>query len=313
MKFSFNVVPLVDIDFDDEWNLHPWELNDIPSSLKESLRNNKIIHPPMVLRISPNRYSVVHGFKRLLFYKKYIPDQDPVCLILAESTEPAAILKLLLIDQLSYSPLSLAEKGQFLKIAKRFVDIDYILKEFFPHLELPQKRSTFDEVINIHEQHREIVTAIHNGQLNEKTAPEIIRLPDPRDRLTMVRFFRQLMMGTGKQRKFFILLRDLASRENTTITEYLTDQLIQNILRQKKMNNPQKVRHLGKLLQNRLTPSLNCAEEDFQKFTQTLGLPGNCSLNHSKSFEKNGVTLSIFFDNTTDCENSWYKIRKFLT
>jgi len=312
MSFTYDQIPLESIDFCTDWNLHPWELYHISKALHESFSTTGIIHPPIVIPTAENRFSIVHGFKRLRFLKEYNRNLTPTCLNIAQDSSHSFILDILLTDQSRATQLTLAEKAQFLKIASRYLDTDTIIEKYLPRLELKQRKSTYHNALEILKQDKEIIQAIHAGDLREKMVAELLKLRQPADRLALVFLFKQLVLGDGKQRKFFVLLRDLAFRQESTIEDYLNEEEIQQILNHKEMNIPQKSQHLGILLGSRLTPSSTRAEEEFNEFIKKLRLPAHCSVSHSRSFEKDQVTLDITFKDMFECEEKWASLKGIL-
>ncbi len=312
MSFTYDQIPLKYIDFGNDWNLHPWELDEISETLQESFSKTGVLHPPIVIQTAENRFLIVHGFKRLLFLKKYDSNLTPVCLNIAQDSSHSFILDILLTDQSDPTQLTLAEKAQFLKISSRFFDTDTIIDRYLPRLKLKQRKSTYYNALEILKQDKEILQAIHAGELKEKMVAELLKLRHPVDRRALVLLFKQLALGDGKQRKLFILLRDLAFRQESTIEDYLSQKEIQQILNHGEMNIPQKIQHLGVLLGNRLTPSSAQAEEEFNERVKKLHLPGHCSISHSKSFEKDQVTLAITFKNMIECKERWASLKGLL-
>jgi sulfite reductase alpha subunit-like flavoprotein len=132
---------------------------------------------------------------------------------------------------------------------------------------------------------------------------EILLLPDENDKLALVQLFKNCGMGDGKQKRFFTLIRDIALREGLTISSYLQQEKIRAILDHEEMNVPQKIHHLGDLLQQELSPSYSLAERDFVKQLKELHLPTNYSISHSPSFERDEITLTIAFENIAACKN----------
>jgi hypothetical protein len=132
---------------------------------------------------------------------------------------------------------------------------------------------------------------------------EILSLPEESDKLALVQLFKDCGMGDGKQKRFFSLIRDIALREGSTISSYLQQEKIRAILDHEEMNVPQKIHHLGDLLQQELTPSYSLAERDFVKQVKELHLPINYSISHAPSFERDEITLSITFKNIAACKN----------
>ena len=89
---------------------------------------------------------------------------------------------------------------------------------------------------------------------------------------------------------------------SSTTVLYEEKKEITAILNHNEMNVPQKIHHLGNLLQQAMTPASALAEGAFVKQVASLQLPANHSISHSPSFEKDEITLSITFKDFVACE-----------
>jgi len=309
MLLQSRYIPLESIVFRSNWNLHPWELYSLGHELHESLTSVGILHPPIVIAGDNHRYEIVCGFKRLLFSASSEESHQMNCQILAKDTPPASILDIILADQCLAGPLSMAEKARFLEISSGYLQHREIVDFFCERLQLDKRPSTISKLLEILKQHPLFISEVHSGFLQDKIVMELLRLPEEADRLAMVKLFKDLSIGDGKQRKFLPLIRDLASRHNTSIADYLEDPSIQAVLSHPEMNKPQKFQHIATFLQRQTNPSSTQAESEFANKIKTLQLPENCTISHSPSFEKDEVTLSITFKNLSSCER-WIPILK---
>ncbi|MFH0780791.1 MAG: hypothetical protein V2B20_02420 [Pseudomonadota bacterium] len=261
-----------------------------------------ILHKPILLAREGNSFDILCGFKRLLFALSITHQIECVeCLVFAKDIEAKIILDTLLTEQSLSKPLSLAEKARFVEICSRFLSHRDIVSVYLERLQLRKQISTIGELENILRQDPMIIAEIHNGRLQEKMVAEILRLPANSDRIAIVRFFRALALGDSKQKRFFGFIRDLAFRQNSPLAEYLTSPPVSEILTHPVLNVPQKIQHLNIYLQQQLCPMYAKAEEDFACQVRDLQLPPQCTISHSPSFEKDTVTLSITFNNFTDC------------
>lgn len=313
MPYESRNIPLDAINFSDTWNLHPWELYSIRNDLCISFSDVGILHPPIVRARDTHSFEVVCGFKRSLFASSSAQTNQINCLILTEDTQPASILDIILTDQSISRPLSLAEKARFLEISCRFLHHQEIIDIFFKRLQLDQRHSTLLKLLEILKQHPLLIAEIHNGALQNKIVMELLGLREEADRIAMVKLFKNLSMGDGKQRKFFPLIRDLASRFETSIAAYLEKPSIQNILHHPEMNIPQKVQHLALFLFSQTNPMSAQAENEFTRKINSLQIPQNCTITHSPSFEKDEVTLSILFKDVVSCEHWLPTLKHSLT
>ncbi len=302
MFLSHQLLSLDSINFSTEWNLHPWEFSIISTELQEDLAQNGIIHPPLVIADSKETFAIVAGAKRLEFFRRNIRSSQVDCIVIDKDAPYNFILNVILADQGCTSKLSFAEKARFVEIACRTLKIENILTIFQKKLQLKNGRSTIPNLLNILQQDQQIIREIHAGRIQDRMALEIISLPEEADRLALVQLFVDLGMGDGKQKRFFNLIRDIAAQKGASISSYLQKKEITEILGHDEMNIPQKIQHLGSLLQYAINPASSSAEETFVKHIKAMHLPKNLSVSHSPSFEKDEITLSITFKNIADCE-----------
>ncbi|EKD36997.1 MAG: ParB protein [uncultured bacterium] len=310
MNLQSRHILLDSIDFSTSWNLHPWEFYTLHGDLSASLARTGILHPPIVIAKEDNRFDIVCGFKRLLFAVSAGKIQQVNCIVLDEDTPPASILDIVLTDQGIAHPLSMAEKARFLEICTRYLQREEIVDTFCERLQLGKRFATLAALLEVLKQHPLVISEIHGGGLQEKMVMELLRLPEEADRIAMVKLFKNLSMGDGKQRKFLPLIRDLAYRHDTSLAAYLENPAIQGILHHPEMNNPQKIQHLAAFLQHQTNPLSAQAENEFVRTVRTLQLPENCTITHSPSFEKDEVTLSITFDNLSSCAHWIPKLKQ---
>lgn len=303
MLLSCRSIPLSSIKITGEWNLHPWELQEISVDLEWSLKAVGLLHPPIVQEIEEGHWTVVNGCKRLLFLKTETNLAETPCMIIGHNASFDFILNLLLADLSNGRSLTLAEKCRFIQIAARYLDHKEIAKYHMEKLGIKRGASSIPKMLNVLEQDTSFIRDVHEGRIGEKMMMELLNIPEVSDRTVMVQLFRELGMGDSKQKRFFTLLRDNAYREGSTLAAYLDRDDIQAVLNHEQLNIPQKIQHLSVYLQQQLTPSLEKAEKDFFEQVKKLHLPPSHSMSHTPSFEKDEVTLSIKFRNLADCKS----------
>jgi hypothetical protein len=300
-SFSCRTIAPASIDFTTEWSLHPWASTAISDELRESFERIGILHKPILLTKAGSRFDIICGFRRLHFLVSSTEAEKVDCLVLAQNSEPSSILDILVTEQGLSQPLSLAEKAQFIQICSRFLSHPEIVAGYLERLYLPKRPATIDGLLAILSQDPLMIAEIHAGRLQQKMVSDLLRLPEQSDRIALIRLFKELAMGDGKQKRFFYLIRDISFRRGSSVAAYLKTPAIQEIVNNRGINTPQKILHLGNLLQQQLNPSLSQAEGDFVKQVGSLHLPACCTLSHSPSFETDEVTLSISFKNFNDC------------
>ncbi|EKD33582.1 MAG: ParB protein [uncultured bacterium] len=313
MLLKSHNIPVDWIDFSSSWNLHPWELYTLSGDLASSFSRAGILHPPILLARDDGRFEIVCGFKRLLFASSVLKPQEVCCLILDKNTEHTVILDIVLTDQSLAHPLSTVEKARFLEICSRYLQPREILDTFCDRLMVDRRLSTLSVLAEILRQHPLLISEAHCGTLQEKIVRELLRIPSATDRVALVKLFNNLGMGEGKQKKFLPLIRDLAYRDKMSIAAYLENPPIEKILEHPDMNNPQKIQHLASFLQHQLNPLTTDAEIEFLREVKSLKIPENCTIDHSPSFEKDEVTLSIAFKNLSVCKEWIPALKRSLT
>lgn len=320
MHYPFKRVPLSSIGLSVRWNLHPWALDDGPSTgpLQKSLSMVGILHPPLIMPSASegddkHEYTVVCGYRRLEYARNSLSNQDNLigCLIVPSNTGPLQFLHTVLEDQLlSITPLSLAEKARFLEIASQYFDDKESVNHFGEKLGLKKSLSLLKDLRTLMKQPVEMIEAVHNGLIQQQILHELLSITEELDRLNLLRFFQLLQLGTGKQRRFFQLIRDLAYKNRLTISEFLDRGDIQRILSHQTLNIPQIIQHLGDHLQQLQQPLSHKAIRNFEEKVKALQLDKSLTITHVPYFEKDEVTLSISFDNLEACASYLIKSRK---
>ncbi len=131
-----------------------------------------------------------------------------------------------------------------------------------------------------------------------------------KERAALLDLFTTLQLGGGKQRKFLQQIRDCAYARELSIIEFLTKKEIKQILEHSHLNIPQKIQHLGDLLQTFIQPNLYRAQENFNEQIRLLALPENYTVSPSQSFEKDEVTLKISFADLNSCQQFLQDVKK---
>ena len=294
-------IPLTEISPSRRWNLHPWSAATIGGELLASLKRSGIVHPPYLIGRGEQCYEIVAGHRRCS-YASLAGQETILALILPEKTEIHALLDLIFADQTLARPLSLPEKARFISICRKQLESEEQLPKFLGLLQLHRKSATLGHLDTLLHLDQEILEAIDQQYVQEKMAIDLLRLGDPEDILAVIRLFRQLQIGDNQQRKLISALRDLCRREQQSLASYLQQSPeIAAILTHENLNPPQKVQHLGRLLQERLSPEMTQADQAFDDRIKQLRLPANISLHHSPAFESNHVDLRITFGNLEDC------------
>ncbi|WP_457576356.1 hypothetical protein [Desulfomarina sp.] len=299
--FSYQHVAFSSISISKKWNLHPWKKESYSDELKNSILQTGVLHPPILQQTGNGVFDTVTGNARIAITRKFLKQKTIGCFILPDRLHIQSILRIILEEQACSGQLSIAEKARFLEIAVENIPEREIISHFLPLLALPRSFNSISKILEVLSLGKEVLTDIYEGLLQEKIVMELLNIREKPDRQAIVSLFRMLGVGAGKQKKILYALRDLSKRHQQSISDYLKDNEITAILEHEEMNPPQKAHHLTMLLETQLTPASAKAENEFKAFTKSLDLPAGFQLNHSPSFEKDTLRLTLFFQNKEEC------------
>lgn len=306
---TFKLLDINSIQKTNKWSLHPF-LPPNPSDIfLASIRRTGILHPPIVHKLAGDRYELLCGYYRLQAAEVISPLESQIfCLILDSKIPREQLLNTVLEDQLTTGNLSSIEKAYFIKRCLSVMEPEEVSRHFLVLMGEKEQLHTINKLCRLLELEPELQRSSHKGSISDKTALELLRL-NSGDRVMLHKIFLELELGGGKQNRLLTLSRDLAYRDNKTISELLTGSDYQTILTHSEMNQPQKIANLLTLLYKKLFPQSNSAKELFQKRVTQMNLPSVCSISHSQDFEKDEVTVALNFRNLREVEHRITEIK----
>ena len=305
--------PLVSININQitdsqHWNIHPFLQPGISTALAESFRTVGILQPPIVHEKTVGKYDIITGRRRLLAAKNICNLTTCTCFVVPQKTPPREVLSMLLESHLLSSPLlSPMEIACFFDIALQHLSLDELAKTFLSRITSKSNISTVKRLLRLLDLENEIQQLVHHLVLTEGMAYDLLQM-SPQDRVKITGIFVEFQMGGGKQKRLFMLLRDICQRKHIPICLFLERPEITEILQHKEMNNPQKLQHLFSFLQQMSTPTLNADEDSFKLQINRLKLPASCYVQHSPAFESNEINLTIRFADMARLNMLWPEI-----
>jgi hypothetical protein len=305
MQLPIRSLPLSSLKLADTWNLHPWDLRRAIPELAASFTRLGVLHPPVVVEDGPC-FSCLAGYRRLQHHLSALhrnPDAKINCLVVPENSGVDLLLEIILCDQQSSAPLSLPEKARFVSIASNHLEEREVARNYFGRLGLANRPSTFNLLRDLLQQDTLIIDEAHADRLAPNMVESLLQLRSGSDRLELVRFFTRLHLGTGKQKRFFSLIKDICHRDGVSIKYFLQSDAIVSILEPEEVNVPQIINNLGKALERDLSPRYTLAEKEFGSKVRELELPPGHQISHCPYFEKDEVTLSITFESLEQCRS----------
>lgn len=282
------------IDFSDDsyWLVPPCITSPVPASLVESVRRCGILHPPVVKEKAASSFAVVAGRKRLLAAIEATGAAACVCYKLTEKTDEIDVLAIGLEEALLSRPLTPVERAFFCKKALKLIDENELAARFLPLMGLAPSVYHIHRDLRLLDLEEPLLIAMHEGVLDDKVAFELGKFSFS-DRVALFEVISTLHLSVGNQKKLAITCRELASRNNTTISALLHSPAVDSIINHGEANSPQKTANLMKWLTSERFPRLSRAEKEFHHFIAGLALPDQARLEHSPSFEKDELLFTL--------------------
>lgn len=304
-------IKLGQIDFSDNtYNLLPPHClpDEISAELLKSIEQFGVLHPPLIKEKTTSSFAIVSGRKRLTALAQLASTSSCACIKITEKTSPIDTLALGLEESLLSRSLSAIEQAVFFAKALQLITIDKLAATFLPRMGLTASNYLVHKGLKLLDLEEPISIAVHKGQLDDKVAFELTRLPFS-DRLALFEVIETLKLSVGNQKKLVLTSRELAARSNSTIFDQLNVPELVDIMNHPETNIPQKTTHLMKWLNKRKFPRMTEAEKEFQEFSKSLHLPDGIQLNHSPSFEKDDLTVTLSCTNKSHFLSIWEKIK----
>jgi hypothetical protein len=110
-------------------------------------------------------------------------------------------------------------------------------------------------------------------------------------------WFKRIRFNFNQQIQFIEYIKDISIKEGKSIIHILSEKRLLTLLEDKKLNNPQKAKHILNLLRSRRFPRLTDSEKTFRKNLSKLNLPKNARIQHPPFFETPHYRLEILFRN----------------
>ncbi len=261
--------------------------------LKASIDKFGILNPPYLLSNSDGKHKVVAGYRRLLAVSE-LGWPYALCRILPGDFPPLEALLLNLHDNLVHRRLNHIEKAMVLQSLTRFLGKEQVVPKFMPLLDLAPNNQTFELILGL----LDLEETIQHSVAAERLSPRIAGLMSNikrDDRLCINDLFTSLRWSFNLQWKLTQWIMEIASRQGRSIKGVLKEAGIRDLLHNERMNDPQKVKAVVKLLKVRRFPSLVEAERLFKKGLAGLSLSSGVKVTPPPFFEGIVYKLEISF------------------
>jgi ParB family chromosome partitioning protein len=264
------------------------------SPLTNSIKTIGLINSPFVAKNREGRFDIVAGYRRIRALRalKY---KDVPCMDLSDSGL-SGLEKLLfnIFDNITIRNFNDVEKGMVLRGLMQYMSKQHIEKHYMGFLGINNPKY-LDILIRIEELDQDTKRSIANGALSINALALIMDL-DKSSRLAVLKWITELRLNFNQQLKYIAYVTDISNKEGKSIAEIMKDDKFLAVLKENKLNTPQKAKKVLELLRSWLFPFLCTCEKRFEKHIRQLGLPDGVKISHSPFFEDNTCRLEVTFD-----------------
>ncbi len=274
-----------------------------------SIQNLGLLHLP-ILKYNVPEYTIICGFRRVA-----------ACLRIGWETVPARILKehvsrlelaqLAIADNASQRSLNLLETSRALNLLTDVCANQKQLEMTLQDLGLPWTPAISTKVKKLCQLPSKIQEGILSQTINMSMALELGKL-DSKAAEDLVALFGLLKVGLNKQRELLLMLKEIAKREDTTISHLIADKALQKILQNTETDRAVKRQKIRTYLRKRRFPSIVRAEENYQTLVKQLKLGSNIDLIPPKDFEGMTYMMTLRFDNRQQLNDLKKKIEEII-
>jgi ParB-like chromosome segregation protein Spo0J len=270
-------------------SFHP-DLNTLKASIKEV----GILNPPYLLKDPAGTFLVVAGYKRLLAAKE-LDGGHVLCAVLPDGFPHFQALLLNMKDNLSHRQLNNVEKMMLLKRLANYVTEEELLNNYMTLLGIPQNKRTLELLLGLDRLEETIKISIATEKISLKVAELTGMIERECDRLKINDLFATLKWSFNQQWEAMQWILEITGREGGSITDILNEKEIKKILDNDKINKPQKVKAIIKILKSRRFPSILRAETLFNEAVADLTLPSKAKITPPPFFEGTDYRLEVIF------------------
>ena len=264
--------------------------------LKNSIHTVGLLNPPLLVAGRAGLLEIVTGYRRLTACKAL---KWPEILCRDISSESLSALELLLLnfhDNLATRELNPIEKGMFLKRANYLLSKDKIIQDYMPLMGLPCHDSVLQIFLRMDEWTETQCRVIADKKVSLQTMTALMEM-DIASQFSIFNWIIELNLNFNQQLQFIEFVNDISIHINDTGARFLEETDFIGILRDTKMNKPQKAKAVLEKLRFMRYPRLVKVENEFQQQVNKLNLPKFARIRHSPGFEDVYCNLTIDFKN----------------
>jgi ParB family transcriptional regulator, chromosome partitioning protein len=298
MRFREKTLNLAQIDSGD--GLFRITTRENVDDLVKSIRDVGLLNTPLLIE-KKTGYRIVCGFRRVEACRRLGWSHVKVRM-LDSNTKRIECVKMAITDNLFQRPLNLIEQSRSIEMLSRFYPDIHSLSKELSVLGLPNQEAVVKKIKNLCRLPTSLQNNILSNMIPLTMALELNKMA-PDDQSGFSRLFSLLKMSLNKQREVITLIKEVALREDISMTQILESTDINKILTHKDLDNNQKVRKIRVYLKQRRFPALTAAEKAFEHHKGKLTLGNGIKLIEPAHFEGTTYTLQLSFKSRAELKN----------
>ena len=298
MGFRKKIVHLSQIDFSDgAFRITTEKQVD---DLMHSINHVGILHLPLLLKKEVT-YTIICGFRRIEACQR-LNWSKLEAMVLAPDTMRLECVKYAITDNAFQRPLNLIEKSRSINMLSEFFkDINSISDELSA-LGLSEHPSMIKILKGICHLPERLQNSILSNTISLAMVLELAGMPW-NDAKGFIKLFNILKLSLNKQREIVTLVKEIAMREDKSISDVIEESHLNNILMSEDFDKNQKARNIRIYLKQRRFPTIAGIEESYKKHCQKLNLKQCFKLIPPTNFEGPSYTLQLRFNNMTQLKS----------
>lgn len=288
MDFRFEALPLEQIDRSNLFYRISTSQDKPP--IDPSLNRLGLVNP-IVVKQHNDHFIVISGFRRFDACRRKAW-QKITSRVLPPDTPDGMCAELAIADNLTQRPLNFVEQARCFQLLKASTSGVNEAIDRAEALGLGFNAALIAKLESVSAAPKSVQAGLVSGHLSLPIIQELAGLSqETAERLA--RLFRKLPMGLNKQREILQNLKEIAIREDGTLSDLLADEPIAAILNDTDADGNQKVGALRRYLRKRRYPRIVAVEEAFNTCVRNLGLRGDIHVAPPPGFEGTTCTLTI--------------------
>jgi ParB family transcriptional regulator, chromosome partitioning protein len=296
--FKPRLVDLARIDVDDDsFRITTGKNID---DLMGSIKCLGLLNLPVLLE-KKTGYSIISGFRRVEACRR-LNWIELSARVLPSDTDIFKCVTYAVADNAFQRPLDIIEKSKcFNMLSVFYKDVDS-MAEALPKLGISEHPAMIDKVKMVYHMPEPLQNSILSNTIALATALKLAELSIA-DAQGLIGLFNALSLSLNKQREILTMVKEIAIREDKSITQVLETPRLKNILKNTDLDKNQKARNIRRYLKQRRFPAITTAEQSFRQHLKKLNLGKAIELIPPVNFEGSTYTLKLTFNHLNELKN----------